>query len=72
MGFSKQEYWSGVPLPSPTAHVTEVKNQAKRRERAERPQGHNQTKGTQLEVFPSTLMNSRAEWSSLECIQAGK
>ena len=21
MGFSKQEYWSGVPLPSPTFHI---------------------------------------------------
>ena len=21
MGFSRQEYWSGVPLPSPTHHV---------------------------------------------------
>jgi len=21
MGFSRQEYWSGVPLPSPTVHL---------------------------------------------------
>ena len=25
MGFSKQEYWSGVPLPSPTNYVRTVK-----------------------------------------------
>ena len=25
MGFSRQEYWSGVPLPSPDTHVTEEK-----------------------------------------------
>ena len=22
MGFSRQEYWSGVPLPSPSSHIT--------------------------------------------------
>ena len=25
MGFSRQEYWSGVPLPSPKLNVTEQK-----------------------------------------------
>ena len=25
MGFSRQEYWSGVPLPSPTSHRISVK-----------------------------------------------
>ena len=25
MGFSRQEYWSGVPLPSPTSDVDDVK-----------------------------------------------
>ena len=25
MGFSRQEYWSGVPLPSPSMSLTEVK-----------------------------------------------
>ena len=24
MGFSRQEYWSGVPSPSPTLHLTIV------------------------------------------------
>ena len=26
MGFSRQEYWSGVPLPSPTANAGDVKD----------------------------------------------
>jgi len=26
MGFSRQEYWSGVPLPSPTWHYRKFKN----------------------------------------------
>ena len=26
MGFSRQEYWSGVPLPSPSHHLGRVKN----------------------------------------------
>ena len=26
MGFSRQEYWSGVPLPSPLSHLSDVKN----------------------------------------------
>ena len=25
MGFSKQEYWSGVPLPSPLVYLTYIK-----------------------------------------------
>ena len=25
MGFSRQEYWSGVPLPSPKGHIVEFK-----------------------------------------------
>ena len=25
MGFSRQEYWSGVPLPSPTSYMTSGK-----------------------------------------------
>ena len=24
MGFSRQEYWSGVPLPSPYAHLHDI------------------------------------------------
>jgi len=24
MGFSRQEYWSGVPLPSPIVHIPRV------------------------------------------------
>ena len=26
MGFSRQEYWSGLPLPSPNNAITEIKN----------------------------------------------
>ena len=26
MGFSRQEYWSGVPLPSPMYHLTQLQN----------------------------------------------
>ena len=26
MGFSRQEYWSGLPLPSPNSAITEIKN----------------------------------------------
>ena len=25
MGFSRHEYWSGVPLPSPIAHISTLK-----------------------------------------------
>ena len=25
MGFSKQEYWSGVPLPSPESYIEKLK-----------------------------------------------
>ena len=28
MGFSRQEYWSGVPLPSPILHFTSLSNYA--------------------------------------------
>ena len=28
MGFSRQEYWSGVPLPSPVSHMVIHKNKA--------------------------------------------
>jgi len=28
MGFSRQEYWSGVPLPSPPSRVTTCKKDA--------------------------------------------
>ena len=30
MGFSRQEYWSGVPLPSPASHTTDDQFQAVR------------------------------------------
>ena len=29
MGFSRQEYWSGLPLPSPRRHITKWKEQFK-------------------------------------------
>jgi len=29
MGFSRQEYWSGVPLPYPPAHGTRVRKKIK-------------------------------------------
>ena len=28
MGFSRQEYWSGVPLPSPRQTLTDIKGEA--------------------------------------------
>ena len=31
MGFSRQEYWSGVPLPSPHVHTRKPKNTRSRR-----------------------------------------
>ena len=27
MGFSRQEYWSGVPLPSPTIYTSTMQNE---------------------------------------------
>ena len=30
MGFSRQEYWSGVPLPSPASSLTILQNNVKR------------------------------------------
>ena len=31
MGFSRQEYWSGVPLPSPMDHIGNRSHEIKRR-----------------------------------------
>ena len=33
MGFSRQEYWSGVPLPSPTKRLTHAKNLVNNRDK---------------------------------------
>ena len=31
MGFSRQEYWSGVPLPSPEIHPKDIRNTKKKK-----------------------------------------
>jgi len=33
MGFSRQEYWSGVPLPSPEIHPKDIRNTKKKKKR---------------------------------------
>jgi len=37
MGFSRQEYWSGVPLPSPSPQVTNTINWIKKDETPNHP-----------------------------------
>ena len=49
MGFSRQEYWSGVPLPSPLENTTQVKWQIRSRKK---------------EHFPSTIIKCKFKKSS--------
>ena len=40
MGFFRQEYWSGVPLPSPIVKLQDIKDKGKIIERREREKHH--------------------------------
>jgi len=40
MGFSRQEYWSGVPLPSPNNRFKKLKIKKREREKKKTPQNY--------------------------------
>ena len=44
MGFSRQEYWSGVPLPSPDVKLSKDKNQIRLAAANYRPKAKDKTK----------------------------
>ena len=46
MGFSRQEYWSGVPLPSPTLTLTSSNNT-----REDSTHGHHQVVNTEIRLI---------------------
>jgi len=48
MGFSRQEYWSGVPLPSPVMALREIKTNIQKRETKDEPQENGSYKIRQI------------------------
>ena len=65
MGFSRQEYWSGVPLPSPTANAGDVKDVGSISRLRRSPRGGN---GNPLQY--SWLENPMDEPGGLQAIES--
>ena len=71
MGFSRQEYWSGVPLPSPRRGESDVKGRRGRlRRRGQRKEWGKEQAGKTREVWESEpvwwLQHSTTQGAELE------
>ena len=64
MGFSRQEYWSGVPLPSLSLYIGEFKTQEReiKCEKGEPSSQQDSLLSSQPELFPSGNFMGGVAW----------